>query len=120
MGASAYHCVYSARTMPVNAAIVTQTHVRAITSRHPARSSCATEAATRTAPRARGWTLASSIALTTNVAASSRNASPAPTPSTSAVETAGPTMIARFCVDAVSAVASRISGSGTVCGIRPV
>ena len=100
--------------------IVTHTQVRERTSRQPARSSSSTEPRAACAPRARGWTRSSSSALSRNVAASNANASPAPTPSTSAVASAGPIRNARFAIDSVSALASWISDSGTVCGIRPL
>ena len=104
----------------MNTAIVTHTHAREATSRQPARNSCRIGAAGPCTPRERGRTLSNSSALITNVAASNTNASPAPTPSTSAVDSAGPIMIARFAADSVSAIASWIIDSGTVCGISPV
>jgi hypothetical protein len=68
----------------------------------------------------RGFIRSRNRALITNVAASKANASPAPTPSTSPVASAGPSRSARFFIDSVSARASWISGSGTVWGSRPV
>ena len=59
-------------------------------------------------------------ALAANVAASSRNAQPAPTPSTSAVASAGPTSSAKFTVRFESACASWISSSGMVRGKSPI
>jgi hypothetical protein len=73
----------------------------------------------RSAPRARGLTRVSSAAESTNVAASSPNAAPAPTVSISTVPIAGPTMIARLAVRPLRAWASWTWVSGTVCGTRP-
>ncbi len=72
------------------------------------------------APRMRGRTPASRIALMKNVAASMPKAAPAPRPTTSAVPSAGPSSSARFSVSAVIARASWISSSGTVWGTSPV
>jgi hypothetical protein len=110
-------------TAPVNTRIVIHTQVRDRTSRQPSRRSRRTDGdaeAVTVSPRWRGRTRANNSALRTNVAASSANASPAPTPSTSAVASSGPIRKARFAVVSLSALASWICDSGTVCGIRPV
>jgi len=99
IGASAYHCVYRTSTMPVNAAIVTHTHGRETVSRQPVRSSEIMDGeagAGSWPPRTRPRTRTSSAALITKVSASNRKASPAPTPSTSAVDSAGPISTARL------------------------
>jgi hypothetical protein len=129
IGASAYHGAYTHMTAPPNTMIVTHTHVRERTSRQPSRRSRSTEldsaAAPPTGPSATvatgwGWTRIVSSALMTNVAASSANASPAPTPSTSSVASAGPMRNARFAIVSVVAFASWSSSAGTVWGMRPV
>ena len=104
----------------MNVAMVTHTQALDLTSSQPARRSRRTEAGAAFSPRGRGCTRVSSAAPTTNVAASNANASAAPAPSTSAVARAGPTKKATFAIDSVSALASWISVSGTVCGIRPL
>jgi len=124
IGASAYHGAYTHMTAPVNTTIVTHTQVRERTSRQPSWRSRSTEGESDSSPGAaangRGWTRIVSSALTTNVAASSANASPAPTPSTSNVAIAGPIRNAMFATVSVIAFASPSSGAGTVWGIRPV
>ena len=100
--------------------MVTHTQGREATSFHPARRSPTTLEEAATCPRLRGLILSRKTALTTNVAASKANASPAPTPRTSAVARAGPASSAMFFIDSVSARASWIKGSGTVCGSSPV
>jgi hypothetical protein len=130
IGARAYHGAYTHMTAPVNTTIVTHTHVRERTSRQPSWRSWSTDgdsaatpgpaATTGRAATGRGWTRIVSSALTTNVAASSANASPAPTPSTSTVAMAGPMRNARFAIVSVIAFASWSSVAGTVWGMRPV
>ncbi len=124
IGASAYHGAYTHMTAPVNTTIVTHTHVRERTSRQPSWRSRRTDgdcvSSTGPAATGRGWTRIVSSALTTNVAASSANASPAPTPSTSSVASAGPMRNARFAIVSVVAFASWSSDAGTVWGMRPV
>lgn len=99
---------------------MTHTHGRDATSEKPPRSACTTVSELRSAPRARGCTRINSAAETTNVAASSANAAPAPTVSIRPVPIAGPIMIARLNVRPVSAWASCTWSSDTVCGISPV
>ena len=86
-------------------AIVAHTHARERTSAQPSRSSASTE---RRAPRPRrarrGRTRVRNAAETRNVAASSANAQPAPTPSTSAVASAGPANSAMVLTSAVAAL----------------
>ena len=72
------------------------------------------------APRSRGRTRTSSAALTRNVAASIANAAAGLKPSTSSVASAGPANSAMFWNIPVTALASWISSSGTVCGSRPL
>ena len=72
------------------------------------------------APRSRGRTRTSSAALTRNVSASMPNAAAGLKPSTSTVASAGPANSAMLPNIVVTALASWISSSGTVCGSRPV
>ena len=71
-------------------------------------------------PRSRGRSRIRNAADTRKVAASNANAQPAPTPSTSAVASAGPTNSATVSSVPSAARAGWISVSGTVCGTSPV
>ena len=99
---------------------MTQTHVCERTSVQPSRSSASTVVRTARSPRSRGRSRIRNAAETRNVAASSANAQPAPTPSTSAVASAGPTNSATVSSVPSAALAGWISLSGTVCGTSPV
>ncbi len=108
-----------------NAASVAQTHARERTSAKPARISARSGArwpafAPAAPPRSRGCTRTSRAALTRKVAASMANAAAAPRPSTSPVAMAGPANCARLANIEVTALASWISASGTVCGSSPL
>ena len=70
--------------------------------------------------RLRGRTRTSSAALTRNVSASRPNAAAGLTPSTSAVARTGPANSARLFVVDMTALASWMPSSGTVCGSRAV
>ena len=70
----------------------------------------------RRSPRSRGRTRARKMAETRKVTASIANAQPAPSPSTSAVASAGPANSAIVSSVLPAALASWISSSGTVCG----
>ena len=99
---------------------MTQIQVCVRTSVQPSRSSASTDVRSTGSPRRRGLRRTRKTAETRNVAASSANAHPAPTPSTSAVASAGPANSAIVSTVPNAARAPWISSSGTVCGTRPV
>ncbi len=100
--------------------MITHTQARARTSDHPSRSSLSTVVRSATIPRSRGRSRTRKAAETRNVAASIANAKPGPTPSTSAVASAGPVNSATVSTVPNAAFAGCSSSSGTVCGTRPV
>ncbi|MDA0138977.1 hypothetical protein OJ962_15855 [Solirubrobacter sp. CPCC 204708] len=98
-----------------------QTHAWARNSSQPSRRSRTTEPdGAAISPRARGRMRARNHAETTNVAASSANAHPAPTPSTSSVASAGPANSATVLTTAIAEFASWTRSSLTVWGTNPV
>jgi hypothetical protein len=102
------------------AAITTHAHWRERSSCQPARRSASIGWRGARSPRERGRSCDSSSAEITKVRASTANAQPAPTPSTSAVAIAGPTRSAALKTTLLAALACCTSPSGTVCGTNPV
>ena len=109
-------------TAPVNTAIVTHTHGLELTSPKPARSSSSTEAVApraclprpRADPHQQQPRSARTLPRRTRTPRRRRRRARAPS------RAPGPSRNARLAVDSVSARASWIIDSGTVCGSRPV